>query len=294
MKRETSLGSRIFDVVNVLLLLLLGIITLYPFWYVMMYSISEPMRAGAANFLLWPIGFQLDNYKTLFSQANIGHAAFISVSRTVLGTLGSVFCCSLFGYLLTKNLLPFRKLMYRMLVITMYLSPGLIPWYITMRMFGLKNNFLLYILPGLISAFNVILIKTYIESISPALEESALIDGAGYFTIYRKIIFPLCVPVLATVSIFTAVGQWNEWTDNMFLANIPELETLQYLLYRYLSSAEANLASMKNQLKKVNFVVTPTSIKMTITMIVTLPIIIVYPMLQRYFVKGIMLGAVKG
>ena len=163
-----------------------------------------------------------------------------------------------------------------------------------MKMLGLQNNFLLYVLPGLVSAFNVILIKTYIESISPALEESAFIDGAGYFTVFRKIIFPLSMPVIATVAIFTAVGQWNSWTDNMFLANTKDLQTLQLLLYNYIAAAEAQLAAVKNQLNKIKVFVTPNSIKMTITMVVTLPIIIIYPLLQRHFTKGIMLGAVKG
>ena len=294
MKQKLTLGSITFNFFNYFVLLLLGIMTLYPFWYIFIYSISNPALAGGAGALLWPLGLSFDNYITLFTQANIMHAAFISVSRTVLGTVGGVFCCALFAYLLTKDILPLRKVMYKSLVITMYLSSGLIPWYIVMRMLGLKDNFLLYILPSLVSAFNVILIKTYIESISPALEESAFIDGAGYFTIFRKIIFPLSKPVIATVAIFTAVGQWNSWTDNMFLANTKELQTLQLLLYTYIVAAEANLAAVKNQLNKLHIFVTPTSIKMTITMIVTLPIIIVYPMLQRYFTKGIMLGAVKG
>jgi putative aldouronate transport system permease protein len=294
MKYKLTVGSVVFNILNYSILLLLGILTLYPFWYIFIYSISNPALAGGADALFWPLGLTLDNYISIFTQANILHASFISLARTVLGTVGGVFCCALFAYLLTKEILPLRKIMYKSLVITMYLSSGLIPWYIVMKMLGLKDNFLLYILPGLVSAFNVILIKTYIESISPALEESAFIDGAGYFTIFRKIIFPLSMPVIATVAIFTAVGQWNTWTDNMFLANTKDLQTLQLLLYQYVAGAEAQLASMKNQLNKVHVFVTPTSIKMTITMVVTLPIIIVYPLLQRYFTKGIMLGAVKG
>lgn len=294
MKYRRTLGSKAFNAVNYTLLALFGIITLYPFWYIFVYSISDPVKAGAASYLILPVGFSLGNYISIFTQANILHAAFISSARTVVGTIAGVFCCALFAYLLTKPLLPFRSFMYRALVITMYLSSGLIPWYVTMKMLGLKDNFLLYILPGLISAFNVILIKTYIESISPALEESAFIDGAGYFRIFSSIILPLSMPVIATVAIFTAVGQWNTWTDNMFLANTPKLQTLQYLLYTYISGAEAELSQMKNHLKNMNIVVSPNSIKMTITMVVTLPIIIVYPALQRYFIKGIMLGAVKG
>jgi len=294
MKSKISFGALAFDIVNIFILIFFGVMTLYPFWYIFIYSVSDASRAGAASYLFWPLGFKLDNYISIFTQANIVQAVIISVSRTVIGTAGGVFCCSLFAYLLTKELLPLRKFMYRAMVITMYMSPGLIPWYIVMKWLGLQNNFLLYILPGLVSAFNVILIKTYIESISPSLEESALIDGAGYFLIYARIIFPLSLPVIATVAIFTAVNQWNTWQDNMFLANIPKLQTLQLLLYQYVAGAEAQLSSMKNNLKNIKMVVTPTSIKMTITMIATLPIIIVYPVMQKYFIKGIMLGAVKG
>lgn len=293
MKYRKNLGRTTFNLVNYFLLLILGIISIYPFWYIFVYSISNASKAGAATLLLWPAGLDFSNYISIFTQANILHAFYISTARTVVGTVAGVFCCALFGYLLTKKALPFRAFMYRALVLTMYLSSGLIPWYIVMKMLGLQNNFLLYILPGLISAFNVILIKTYIESISPSMEESAFIDGAGYFTIFIKIIFPLSMPVIATVAVFTAVGQWNTWTDNMFLANTPKLQTLQFLLFQYISAAEAQLANQKNHLNGLKVFVTPTSIKMTITMVVTLPIIIVYPTLQRFFIKGIMLGAVK-
>jgi len=295
MKRRITVGSLTFDIANTIFLLFCGFITMYPFWYIFVYSISNASRAAGAGFLLFPLGFTLDNYISVFTQANILRALFVSVSRTVIGTIGGVFCCSLFAYLLTKELLPFRKFMYRALLVTMYLSPGLIPWFIVMRGLGLQNNFLLYVLPTLISAFNVVLIKTYIESIPGSMEESAFIDGAGYFRVYAQIIFPLSLPVIATVAIFTTVGQWSSWVDNLFLANIPRLQTLQLLLYQYVVGAEAQLANIKNQLRgDVRLVITPTSIRMTITMVATIPILIVYPVMQKYFIKGIMLGAIKG
>ncbi|MGO4269474.1 carbohydrate ABC transporter permease, partial [Paenibacillus sp. TAF58] len=173
---------------------------------------------------------------------------------------------------------------------------GLIPWYITMKMLHLNNNFLLYVLPTAVSGFFVILLKTYIEQLPAALEESAMMDGAGYLTLFVRIIFPLCKPIVATVAIFAAVGQWNTWMDNYFLVQNQSLKTMQLTLYEYLSSANALATMSASDITKnaQRFVITPESIKMSTTMLVTLPILLVYPFLQRYFVKGIMLGAIKG
>ena len=176
----------------------------------------------------------------------------------------------------------------------MYVNAGLIPWYITMKGLGLKNNYLLYILPFAISAFYVVLYKTYVEQIPPALEESAQIDGASYFKSFIRIIFPVSKPIVATITIFSAVSQWNSWQDNLYLVNNKNLITLQLLLYNYLNSNTASgLASRISQVSSRS-TITPVAIKMTICMITAIPIIIVYPVMQKYFVKGIMLGAVKG
>lgn len=175
----------------------------------------------------------------------------------------------------------------------MYLNAGLIPWFLTMRMYHLNNNFLVYILPGAVSAFYVILIKTYIEQLPQALEESAKLDGAGYITIIMKIIFPLSMPIVATILVFASVGQWNSWFDNYILVQNKGLKTLQLVLYEYLQQANA-ISSDSHTLSLRAKVVSPKSVKMTITMLVTLPILIVYPFMQRYFLKGIMMGAVKG
>lgn len=294
MNHKRSVGEVTFDVSNVIILALTTIITIYPFWYIFIYSVSDPAAAAGGKVIFFPAGFTLDNYRVLLSQTTIFHAAFISSARTVIGTITGTFSCALFAYVLTKELLPFRKAIYRIIVFTMYVTPGLIPWYIVMKGLGLKNNFLLYILPSLITGFYLILIKTYIESLPAALEESALVDGAGYLTIFLKIIFPLTKPVIATVAIFIAVGQWNTWQDNMFLAPDKSLETLQLLLYRFLSTQEASMTSIRSTINNVRNSVTPASVRMTITVIVTLPIILVYPFMQRFFIKGIMLGAVKG
>ena len=294
-KIKTSAGSKVFDAFNYVFLTLFTLTTLYPFYYIFIYSISDPIEAQK-GIVLWPAGFTLDNYVETLKISGILDAAFISLARTVLGTALTVFCCTFLAYLVTKEKLRFRKFIYRFVVITMYLNAGIIPWYMVMRAYGLNNNFLLYIIPSAVSAYFVILIKTYLESIPPSLEESAELDGAGYWKRFWRIIWPMATPIIATIVVFSAVNQWNTWYDNLFLVQDKGLRTLQLVLYDYLN--EANRMAMKSieELSRGQSVprLTPTSVRMTITMVVTLPIIVVYPFMQRYFVKGLMLGAVKG
>ncbi|GGA42908.1 carbohydrate ABC transporter permease [Paenibacillus physcomitrellae] len=286
---------RIFDILNYLLLALFVVICVYPFYYVLIYSISSPAKVAQGIFLL-PAGLDFTTYKSILQLPYIVNSFFISAARTIVGTMLTILCCSLFSYLISKPEMALRKLVYRLLVVTLYINAGLIPWYITMKMLHLNNNFLLYVLPSAVSGYYVILMKTYIEQIPKALEESAMIDGAGYLTLFWKVIFPLCKPIVATVAIFAAVGQWNNWMDNYFLVQNQNLKTMQLILYEYLNSANAlatmDAASITRNAQ--NVVLTPESIKMATTMLVALPILLVYPFLQRYFVKGIMLGAVKG
>ena len=204
------------------------------------------------------------------------------------------------GYLVTKQEMWGRKVWYRLLVVTMYFNAGLIPWYLNMSMLGLTDNFLAYIIPGIVAPYNIILVKTYIESIPGELEESAQMDGATYMTIFRKIIWPLSKPILATIAIFGAVGNWNSFTDSLILMpNSPQLHTLQHKLYTYLNAA-SNLKSMMNSGSgsvsgaAAENVLNAKTIKYTISMVTVIPILMVYPFMQRYFEKGIMLGAVKG
>lgn len=284
-----------FTVFNYTFLSLLVIVTIYPFYYIFIYSISDSIEAQKGVYL-WPAGFSLEAYKTTVQLPGIADAAIVTLGRTILGTVITVFSCSFFAYLITKDELPFRKFIYRFVLITMYFNAGFIPWYLTMKMYGLQNNFLLYILPTAISGFNIILIKTFIEQLPPSLEESAKIDGAGYFRVFTSIIFPLSMPIIATIAVFSAVGQWNTWFDNFFLVENPKLQTLQLVLYNFLNQSSSLSNMTTEQLTRGDLVrtLTPQSIRMTITMLVTLPIVLVYPMLQRYFVKGIMIGAVKG
>ena len=229
----------------------------------------------------------------------LGMAAWVSLARTVLGTLLALVGASYMAYLFTKQNMWKRKLWYRLVIATMYFSAGLIPGYMNMRMLGLVNTFWVYVIPGIFPVYNMILIKTYMESISPALEESASIDGAGYMVRFTRIVLPLCIPILATVALFSAVGHWNSFMDTLLYVTDYRLNTLQYLLYQYINEARnlaAQIASGNIGVSEIDpsKVVSPTSVQLTVTIVVVFPILCVYPFLQRYYVKGIMIGAVKG
>ncbi len=295
---KNKLGNYIFSTINYTIFIIFAFICIYPFYYIFIFSLSNPQESVKGGIYLLPKGFTFFNYLSVGKLTGIPSAALVSVARTVIGTAVTIFSCSIFGYALSKKELIFRKLFYRMVVITLYLNAGLIPWYITMRTIKLQNSFFLYILPWAVSGFYLILIKTYMEQLPPSMEESAMIDGANSFMIFIKIVFPLSLPVIATIAVFSAVNQWNAWTDNFFLVRNPNLQTLQLILLTYLRESESiarNISSMDPELlSKRVATLTPIAVRMTITMIATLPIVFVYPFMQRYFVKGIMLGAVKG
>lgn len=297
-KLKRSVSSRIFDVFNCIFFGIFTLMCIYPFYYIFINTISDNTLTARGQVLFYPIGVHFSNYAQVIKLQGLGQATLISVLRTILGTVLTVFASAFVGYLVTKEKLWHRKLLYRFIVITMYFNAGIIPWYILMMNLHLTNNFLAYIIPGIVSPFNIILVKTYIESIPPALEESAQIDSAGYWVRFTRIILPLCMPILATVTVFSAVGQWNSFQDTLFLMTDRNLYTLQFVLYRYINESSALATVLKNTGGNVNInlsmVQTPTSVRMTVTMIVVAPILLVYPFFQRYFVGGVMIGAVKG
>ncbi len=286
---KVTVGS----VLNVFILGILAFFCFYPFYHILINSVSDPAMQTSGIYL-YPKGFTLSTYEKIFRQNNIGPAFFISSARTVVGCLATIFFCSMFAYAVSKKNMPGRRVIYVMSVIVMYFNAGIIPWYLTLRAYGLKNNFLLYILPLVFIPFYMILLKTFFEQLPVSIEESAFIDGAGYFTIFMRIVMPVSLPILATIAIFTAVMQWNSWTDNLFLAPAEELETLQYLLYKILrQSSSFDIRNTKDMEQLANRL-SPESLRLAVTVVVMLPITIVYPMLQKYFMGGILLGAVKG
>lgn len=299
-KKAQSPSRRIFQMINYSLLITITLICIYPFWYIIIYSISDAKIADINPPMLLPRGFSLANYRDIFTLNGFFPSLLISVLRTVVGTVVSVLSCSFLGYLFTKEEMPARKIVYRFLIMTMYINGGMIAIYIVIKSYGLLNNFWVYILPMMISAYNIVLIKTYMEQLPASLEESARLDGAGYLTVFTKIILPLSKPIIATIAVFVAVSHWNSWFDNhIYTRGAENLTTLQYLLYNYLNEAQRLADQIKNTsgsngLSQAMASISPKGIRMTITVMASLPIFIVYPFMQKYFVKGIMVGAVKG
>ncbi|HKM00156.1 MAG TPA: carbohydrate ABC transporter permease [Mobilitalea sp.] len=294
--KEHSIGDRILDIINYSVFSLFSLVCVYPFYYIFINTISNNKISEKGGVILLPKGIHFQNYIDAFKIPGLGQAAFISVSRTIIGTALTVLLAAFLGYMFTRETLYKRKLWYRFVVITMYFNAGIIPWYLTMMNLGLTNNFLGYILPALVSPFYIILTKTYIESTPKEIQEAADCDGAGVLGIFFRIMLPICKPILATIAIFSAVGNWNSFQDTLLLMTQEKYYTLQFILYRYLQSSQS-LSSIINATAGSTVaanIQTQTSIRMTVTIIVALPIIMIYPFFQRFFVKGIMIGAVKG
>lgn len=295
--KQQSFGDKIVSVVTYLLYALFGFICIYPFYYIFINTISSNELSKRGIILFWPREIHFKNYYEAFKISGLLHAAQISVGRTVIGTFFTVFMSAFLGYMFTRETLWHRKIWYRFVMVTMYFNAGVIPWFLTMRNLGLTNNFWGYIFPVMVSPFFIILMKTYVESTPKELQHAAEIDGAGTLRIFFQIIIPIITPILATVAIFAAVNQWNAFQDTLLLVTTNKLYTLQFTLFQYLNQANS-LKSLVNSSSStaINLaqMQTETSIRMTVTIIVVAPILFIYPIFQRFFIKGIMIGAVKG
>ena len=298
-KIKVSKADHVFNFFNYLFFALITFICAYPFYYLIINSISanDLSANGLINFLPRKIHFQ--NYIDVLKMSGIGTAALVSVARTVIGTACTVLASAYLGFMFTQEKMWHRKLWYRLFVVTMYFNAGLIPMFMTMKTLHLTNSFWVYIIPAIVQPFNIIMVKTYVESIPRSLQEAAEIDGAGVLTVFFKVILPTSKPILATIAIWAAVGQWNSFQDTLIYITDQKLYSLQYLLYTYINQASSLASLVKstgNAAAVANIATqqTPTSIRMTISVIVVLPILFIYPMFQKYFVKGVMLGSVKG
>ena len=292
MSRRTK-GDIIFDTINTIFMVIFTIIILYPLLNMVAVSFNDGLDALKGGIYLWPRIFTTKNYSTVLSMKNMGNAVRTSVLRTVIGTLSATFVTALLAYILSRKDFLFKKSLSLLYVVTMYVNGGLIPVFLVYKSLGLTNNFLVYVLPGMVPAFSMLVLRTYMNGLPDSLAESAMIDGAGHFTIFFRIILPLCMPVIATVALFTAVGQWNSWFDVMIYNRMSDnLTTLQYELMKLLSSV-TNQKSNSEVMKNATGTVTPTSVRAAATVVTSLPIIILYPFLQRYFVAGLTIGGVK-
>lgn len=294
MKNKIKLSGQ-DRMINGICFIVFGVFVLlcaFPFYYLMICTISSNSLVDFGKIYFWPKGIHFNNYISVFKIQNLLSGVEVSILRTVIGTAVSVFLTSYMAYFFTKQEMWARKFWYRFCIITMYFSAGLIPGYLTNKMLGLNNNFLIYIIPGCLSVYNMVLVKTSIESMPPSLEESALLDGAGYIKRFMHVILPLQKPIIATIALFVAVGQWNDFfTTKMYVTN-SALYPLQFILYEMLN--KITTASQQIQTIDPDAAISPMSIRMTLTAIVVIPVMCVYPFIQKYFVSGIMIGAVKG
>jgi len=284
------------DILILFFMCLVIVVTLYPFLNISAKSFNDPIDTIKGGITLYPRVPTLSNYTGLFEAGSNLPAAFrMSVLRTVIGTFCGVLCSAMFAFSLSRTDFIFRRIFTIFLVITMYVGGGMIPEYMLIRRLGLINSFWVYIIPALINAFNIVVIRSYIETIPLSLQESAKIDGANDISIFFRIILPLCKPVLATIALFVAVGQWNSWFDTyLYARGTKALSTLQFELMKVLDSAQSAGSQVDIYSEGLRAAKrSPEAIKMAITVIATLPILLVYPFLQKYFVSGITLGAVK-
>lgn len=293
-KTKSSLADKIFVVCNTIFLVSFVIVTLYPVLNTVALSFNNGIDAVRGGIHLVPRVFSLQNYKTVLNQQNIITGAYISVARTVIGTLLALAANALLAYVVSRKRFLFRSQLSLFWVITMYVSGGMIPTLILYRNLGLTNSFWVYVIPGMISVFNMLVLRTYMEGLPDGLEESAQIDGANDFTIFVRIISPLCKPVYATVALFVAVGQWNSWFDVMLYNRLnTQYTTLQYELMKLLSSVMQQGGSATAGAQGAAAAVTPVTVRAAATVVTMLPIICLYPFLQRYFVTGMTIGSVK-
>lgn len=296
LKRRLA-GEIAFNVTNYAVFGLFTLICILPFYYLFIQTISDNDLSARGLVTFYPKGIHFENYRKVLQLDGLSQAFLISVLRTVVGTIATVLGSAFLGFIFTKQKMWGRRFWYRFLVVTMYFNAGIIPWYVVMLRLGMTNNFWAYVLPAVVSPFYVILVKTFVESIPEVLQESAEIDGAGYLTLFFRIILPLIVPISATIAIFAAVAQWNSFIDTVFLMTDKTYYTLQFVLYKYLNESNSLAAIIRSsgaQNMDLSNMQTANSIRTTVSMIVVLPILLVYPFFQRYFVKGIMIGAVKG
>ncbi|MCR5277926.1 MAG: carbohydrate ABC transporter permease [Lachnospiraceae bacterium] len=297
---KPSFGDRLISVITYIIYSIFAFVCIYPFYYIFINSISSNQLSERGKILFIPKGIHFTNYVSVMRLEGLFDAAKISLGRTLVGTIVVVFTSAFLGYMFTSKNMWGRKFWFRLIAATMYFNAGIIPLYITMTNLKLTNNFWIYILPTAISPFYMILCKTFIEATPGELRDAAMIDGAGTLTIFFRIMLPVIKPILATVAIFTAVNQWNAFQDTLLYITDKKYYTLQFVLYQYITQSSSIKALLNGSSSAANIAAsmakmqTATSVRMTVTIVVVTPILLVYPFFQKYFTKGIMIGAVKG
>ncbi len=301
MKIKQSKGERTFEICNYIFMILLCIVTLYPFLYITALSFNDGLDTLRGGVWLFPRKFTLDNYAKILEEDNIINSFVVSTARTAMGVFISLILISMLAYALLDKALPGRKFFIKYFFITTLFSGGLIPSFILFRDLKLTNTFWVYIFPAIYSFYNMVIIRSSFEGIPASIAESAKMDGAGDLTIYARFYLPLSKPVLATIALFTGVFHWNDWFAGSFYISKPSLKPAATLLRDILSQMTFESSGMQNINQMMNSALgtqaasstTPQSVQMAFVLVITLPIILIYPFLQKYFVKGVMIGSVK-
>lgn len=291
-KMKKSKGDRIFDIVVIVVMVIVVIACLYPFYLAVIMSFNEGLDAQKGGIYLWPRIFTLENYKKLFSDGAWGTAFIVTLCRTVIGTFMTVFFTLFVAYGLSHKELMFRKVYYGIFIFAMYFSGGVIPYYILLRSLKLLNTFWVYVVPGCLSLFYIIVATSFFQDIPKELGESAKLDGAGELTIFTKVILPISKPLMATIAIFTSVAHWNSWYESAFFITNKNLRTMGYLMIAVINSSKASNTAADAAMQAASSTTT-LSIQLAAMVVAVTPILCVYPYFQKYFVTGMTVGAVK-
>ena len=290
-KRKRSAGDWFLDVSKVVFLVFVTVICVYPFWNIFIGSINDATDALRGGLYFLPRKLSLASYQDILSRATFLHGVLITVLRTMIGTPLAVLVTTALAFVLSRKELLFKKQLNLFFIFTMYFGGGMVPYYMVLKSLGMLNNFIVFIFPNLVSVYNMILVKNYIEGMPAEIFESAKIDGANDLTVFFKMVIPLSKPIIMTIALFVAITHWNSWFDAYLFTNSQSLKTMQSILVEILNQYQTSSANQAaNQASQT---ITPDSIRMAATMVATIPIIMVYPFIQKYFVKGIMLGSVK-
>ncbi|HKM35873.1 MAG TPA: carbohydrate ABC transporter permease [Lachnospiraceae bacterium] len=299
-KYKVNIQDRIVSVLTYFIYSIFAFVCGYPFYYLFINTFSANDLSERGKIMFWPQGIHFNNYRQVIKIPGLFDALTISVARTVIGTVVTVGIAAFLGFMFTRESMWGRKFWYRFVAATMYFNAGIIPWFLTMSNLGLRNNFWAYIFPLAVYPFYIILCKTFVEGVPKELQDAAEIDGAGTLRVFFSIIMPVIKPIVATVAIFAGVGQWNAFQDTLLLVTDQKLYTMQFTLFQYINQASSLKALVNSGSSSISLAATlaqaqtATSIRMTVTIVVVTPVILIYPFFQRFFVKGIMIGAVKG
>lgn len=290
----------LFDIFNTIFMILLCFSTLYPFWYILVVSFNDGANSSLGGVWFWPRVFTLDNYKFVIANPLITQAYLVTIIRVLIGPAISVITCALAGYAMSQKELKGKKILVFYFMMPMFIGGTLISHYLVMTKIGLYDNFLVYILPGVYSFFTMVVMRTFFEDLPVSLEESARLDGAGPFRILVSIVLPLSKPVLAAFMFFGLVSHWLDFSTNLIYVMDEKLTTLQYLLYKIVLESDTQTLIREALAKgqgpsdiRLREQVTPFAIQMTTLVVVTFPLLVIYPFFQKYFIKGALVGAVK-